>query len=792
MPATQELDLAGCPVVDDDVAAVLTDLRSLERLVLDGCQKLTSAVADALAVSVRSGPRALSLQRCYRLGPIAAGNLLAAAAADRSKLQCILLSHLDRLEFPRDSLLLDMQHNEAEDVINTKLELGKTIGNVNTGAGLHLLALHNCGGLGASELAAVAMTCPLLELLLLGGSVEGLGLCRPEALQQEKAAAAASALVQTTEALTRIRVLEITFFTSAVTQTVREQDQKGIQVWDLCDEGSVAAAAAMVVGLKRLGQNSAVSVRSPLERTLGASTLVKKISTNMREQFEEDVLKSPKYLGPGSMPYHNVRGGGKTGTCFSLPQSKDRWESSAEDVMLVLRAAANCSDIRRRTPLHVAAIRGDVSMTAGLLSVGAAAKGTKDSAGATALFVAAECGHAYVCELLLQGGADVLASNRAGETPLYIAALRGHSAAVGIMLAHCHEHGVNWQDADVYGDGWTPLMAATVADRQDVGKVLLWAAGAPLGMGSHPEGEPVTTGADVAHFVDSDKLNDQEHSMTGKQTCNQGLESTDCSTTQPKGKSKKKSRRGGGRDGSSVLALRPPPQLLDAQNRYGQTALHIAARRASVWFVANLLSAGASLDVRDAYGMRAIDIAHRQSHAVVADILKQWESVQHKKVGTPPTGSTPSCPAALGPSEKGKKILKGNIASSNHPSKVTSSQATFYPSSDMTRASSCYCPSCCSSNCNREVVCSETAPMTGLQGIWSKPYSCGESQGPSTGVGHEMFKGTEDLEGNVLDVVQETGLKSNASEGHRSIQSYWRGRGTRRRVFSEGRISSST
>lgn len=65
------------------------------------------------------------------------------------------------------------------------------------------------------------MTCPLLEFLLLGGSVEGLGLCRPEALQQEKAAAAASALVQTTEALTRIRVLEITFFTSAVTQAVR-------------------------------------------------------------------------------------------------------------------------------------------------------------------------------------------------------------------------------------------------------------------------------------------------------------------------------------------------------------------------------------------------------------------------------------------------------------------------------------------------------------------------------------------------------------------------------------------
>lgn len=132
----------------------------------------TSAVADALAVSVRSGPRALSLQRCYRLGPIAAGNLLAAAAADRSKLQCILLSHLDRLEFPRDSLLLDMQHNEAEDAINTKLELGKTIGNVNTGAGLHLLALHNCGGIGASELAAVVKPSALSRYMGFLGTVK--------------------------------------------------------------------------------------------------------------------------------------------------------------------------------------------------------------------------------------------------------------------------------------------------------------------------------------------------------------------------------------------------------------------------------------------------------------------------------------------------------------------------------------------------------------------------------------------------------------------------------------------
>jgi len=40
MCATRELDLAGCFIVDDDVAAILSNLRCLERLILDNCQKL--------------------------------------------------------------------------------------------------------------------------------------------------------------------------------------------------------------------------------------------------------------------------------------------------------------------------------------------------------------------------------------------------------------------------------------------------------------------------------------------------------------------------------------------------------------------------------------------------------------------------------------------------------------------------------------------------------------------------------------------------------------------------------
>jgi hypothetical protein len=39
------------------------------------------------------------------------------------------------------------------------------------------------------------MTCPLLELLLLGASIEGIGLCRSEALQHEKVVVVAIAFM---------------------------------------------------------------------------------------------------------------------------------------------------------------------------------------------------------------------------------------------------------------------------------------------------------------------------------------------------------------------------------------------------------------------------------------------------------------------------------------------------------------------------------------------------------------------------------------------------------------------
>lgn len=66
-----------------------------------------------------------------------------------------------------------------------------------------------------------ATLCPHLELLLLGGSVQALGLSRVEAVSQDTISLTASTLARIIELLPRLRVLELTFFTGAVVQAVR-------------------------------------------------------------------------------------------------------------------------------------------------------------------------------------------------------------------------------------------------------------------------------------------------------------------------------------------------------------------------------------------------------------------------------------------------------------------------------------------------------------------------------------------------------------------------------------------
>eukprot|EP00897_Mesotaenium_endlicherianum_P007905 jgi/Mesen1/7142/ME000037S06496 len=380
-------------------------------------------------------------------------------------------------------------------------------------------------------------------------------------------------------------------------------------------------------------------------------------------------------------------------------------EEGERQVVLGLRAAANCSNRRRRTALHVAVQQGNPEMVAGLLALGALPAGAvaKDAGGATPLFLAAELGHAAICESLLRGGADALASNRSGETALYIAALRGHAGPVDAMLHHCLAHAIDWQRPESYGDGWTPLMAAAVADRRDVGALLLQVAtSAPAVSRRAQQGVESTAGtsgpaagaataatdldgraplllpqfccldAVVAHgalLIDYESLWLEHQARAG------------AASQQPGG-------AGAGAAGEATCAV----PILNARNRYGQTALHIAARRPSIWFIANLLKAGATADVRDNYGRLPLDEARKHGHKQVEAFLQAWAAYCANKSSW---GDAPDehehVVAGRGLGRGRGKKADGSIRSANKMGRPASTlsphAAPFVPSSTCARLS---------------------------------------------------------------------------------------------------------
>jgi len=135
---------------------------------------------------------------------------------------------------------------------------------------------------------------------------------------------------------------------------------------------------------------------------------------------------------------------------------------------MAVRCAANCSSRGRSTPLHMAADTGCACHIRALLSAGAAVA-ARDASGASPLFVACESGQGAAAAALLEAGADAVMGNTAGETPLYIASLRGHLSVVELLLRHLSAADVDWTQRQLYGDAWTPLMAAAVANRVSFG-----------------------------------------------------------------------------------------------------------------------------------------------------------------------------------------------------------------------------------------------------------------------------------------------------------------------------------
>lgn len=90
-------------------------------------------------------------------------------------------------------------------------------------------------------------------------------------------------------------------------------------------------------------------------------------------------------------------------------------------------------DVVGRTPMHLAAMRGNAAVARALLRAGGHAE-VVDVLGRTPLHIACELGHGELATDLLFCGAKVGTRDTDGLTPLHLAARGGHTAALGLLL----------------------------------------------------------------------------------------------------------------------------------------------------------------------------------------------------------------------------------------------------------------------------------------------------------------------------------------------------------------------
>ncbi|XP_034039943.1 LOW QUALITY PROTEIN: ankyrin repeat domain-containing protein 12 [Thalassophryne amazonica] len=90
---------------------------------------------------------------------------------------------------------------------------------------------------------------------------------------------------------------------------------------------------------------------------------------------------------------------------------------------------------RGETPLHMAAIRGDVKQVKELISLGADVN-VKDFAGWTPLHEACNLGYYDVAKVLIAAGAEVNTQGLDDDTPLHDASSSGHKDIVKLLLCH--------------------------------------------------------------------------------------------------------------------------------------------------------------------------------------------------------------------------------------------------------------------------------------------------------------------------------------------------------------------
>jgi ankyrin repeat protein/penicillin V acylase-like amidase (Ntn superfamily) len=221
------------------------------------------------------------------------------------------------------------------------------------------------------------------------------------------------------------------------------------------------------------------------------------------------------------------------------------------------------------TPLHWAALRGELDLAARLVAEGAQVD-APDRAGSTALMGAAQTGRLPLVRQLLEQGAKVTARNHEGEDALSTALRWGHFEVAKALI----QAGATVDERNAHG--LTPLFRAASGGDLDVVQSLL-TRGADARTKTRTGHTPVMAAAGAGHAAIVERLLD---------------------------------------DGADV----------NASTSEGQTALFFAVAHGQVSAAQSLLRRGADVNARDARGQTPLQVAKENRDEAMVRCLRRDSS----------------------------------------------------------------------------------------------------------------------------------------------------------------------
>lgn len=242
---------------------------------------------------------------------------------------------------------------------------------------------------------------------------------------------------------------------------------------------------------------------------------------------------------------------------------------------------------------------------------------TIDEINWSALFIAADGGHAEIVQILLEAGAR---TNYTITYAMNVAAYAGHTEVAAILLEAGAE--VNARD----GNGFTPLMEAARKDHLEVVKLLL-REGAEVDVKDNHGYTALIHAVDFRFWVDSKKR--QEIAKSAQLVVRELIAAgADVDTRNNFGETALLKVMSRLITNDMEMALTSIVDTLvtagadvNARNRYGVTALMLASWNGQTDCVRNLLEVDAEVNALDDNGKSALMRARENGHSEIIDLL---------------------------------------------------------------------------------------------------------------------------------------------------------------------------